>query len=102
MTPNEIHDLLSERDIYDKEIALLQAFNNAMLVMNDKANDNYKNLEKDIRPSDHNNNSSDTYKRYYNISKRLGLKMPKELENKYSKSNLSKIEKSIIKKDTGF
>lgn len=86
----EIYDLLSEKDIYDKEMALLQASNNAMLIMNDKADKVFDDIKKDIykNPFKINQNSSkikeNDFKRYFYISKRLGLKMPLELEKKYS------------------
>lgn len=77
MAPLEIEHMLSEKTKYDRLGLLDQALYISYLVMNEKANDTYKDIRNDIL-SVNTGIDKNKFKRFKMISKRLGVEYPGE------------------------
>jgi hypothetical protein len=78
MAPLEIEHMLSEKIKMDRLDKLDQALYISYLVMNEKANDTYKDIKNDILGLNITRDVKNKFKRFKMISKRLGIEYPGE------------------------
>jgi len=78
MAVSEIEDRLRYRRMINRLDKLEQAFYNAKLIMNEKANDIYKDVRSEILGIDNVDKLKTDIRRYKMISERLGIKYPGE------------------------
>ena len=83
MTPKECILLLEEKDKYYNMLNLNLAYCNALLIMNENANDNKNILLKNILGEESKDKLIQDIERYKMISERLNLKFPKNGKGEY-------------------